>query len=75
MAPSPLGEGRGEGPVSSPCNKVCTLDPATQVCIGCFRTMDEIAAWGALDDRARAAILAELPARRGRFEGGGASGR
>jgi predicted Fe-S protein YdhL (DUF1289 family) len=63
-------------PVSSPCNKACILDPATQVCIGCFRTMDEIAAWGVLTDAERAAILAELPARRDRFEGGrGDAGR
>jgi predicted Fe-S protein YdhL (DUF1289 family) len=62
-------------PVASPCNKVCVLDPASQLCIGCFRTIDEIAGWGALDDAQRAAIVAELPARRERFEGGGASGR
>lgn len=65
-----------ERPVASPCNKVCILDPATQLCIGCFRTMDEIAAWGALTDSERATILAALPARRERFEeGGGEAGR
>ena len=62
-------------PVASPCNKVCILDPATQTCIGCFRTMDEIAAWGALSEAERAAIVAELPARRERFEGGSGGGR
>jgi len=59
-----------EAPVASPCNKVCILDEATRICIGCFRTIDEIAGWAALTDAERAAILAELPARRGRFEGG-----
>ena len=59
-----------DGPVASPCNKVCILDSGTQLCIGCFRTIDEIAGWGALTDGERAAILAELPARRARFDGG-----
>jgi uncharacterized protein len=57
-------------PVTSPCNKVCILDPASQLCIGCFRTIDEIAAWSAFSDAERAAIVAELRARRERFGGG-----
>ncbi|HET9471032.1 MAG TPA: DUF1289 domain-containing protein [Usitatibacter sp.] len=57
-----------EPPVASPCNKVCILDPATQTCTGCFRTIEEIAAWGALGDAERAEIVAALPARRARFE-------
>jgi uncharacterized protein len=61
--------------VTSPCNKVCILDAASGVCIGCFRTIDEIAAWGALDDARRAAIVAELPARREHFESGADPGR
>jgi hypothetical protein len=65
-----------DSPVASPCNKVCILDGASGLCIGCFRTIDEIAAWGALDDARRAAIVAELPARRESFEkGGGDPGR
>ena len=26
------------------------MDPATGLCTGCLRTIDEIAAWGVLDD-------------------------
>jgi uncharacterized protein len=58
-----------EKPVASPCNKVCILDPASGLCIGCFRTIDEIAAWGAFTEAERAAIVAELRARRERFDG------
>lgn len=29
----------------SPCINVCELDPRTDVCIGCGRTLDEIAEW------------------------------
>ena len=50
--------------VASPCINVCTLDPETQVCLGCLRTIDEIAAWGGASNAERAAIVAQLPARR-----------
>jgi len=47
---------------ASPCNQICTLD-ADDVCLGCGRTIDEIAAWGTLPLAARVAILAALPGR------------
>ena len=34
------------------------------VCIGCFRTLDEIGEWSRLDDAGKRAVLAALPARR-----------
>jgi predicted Fe-S protein YdhL (DUF1289 family) len=43
------------------------MDEASGLCVGCARTLDEIAAWSVLDDDARRAILAALPARRGRL--------
>lgn len=51
-------------PVGSPCTSVCRMDAASGWCIGCLRTLDEIAAWGALDDAGRRAVLQLLPARR-----------
>lgn len=53
----------------SPCNKVCRIAPATGLCLGCARTIDEIAGWGAMDEAARRAVLAELPTRRPRVDG------
>lgn len=53
-----------DAPVRSPCISICRIDPGTGLCEGCLRTLDEIAAWGALDDRARRAILVALDARR-----------
>ena len=44
--------------VPSPCNKVCILDPATQVCIGCWRTIDEIARWSGMDEEEKARVVA-----------------
>ena len=40
------------------------MDPARGVCLGCCRTLDEITAWGALDDAQRARVLAGLEVRR-----------
>ncbi len=53
--------------VASPCISVCVMDAATGVCIGCLRTLDEIAAWTVLDADAKRAVLAELPQRRARL--------
>ena len=46
----------GDGPVPSPCISVCRMDPVTELCQGCFRTLDEIAAWGMAPDEARRAM-------------------
>jgi predicted Fe-S protein YdhL (DUF1289 family) len=32
-------------PISTPCIRVCILDPDTGLCEGCGRTSEEIAAW------------------------------
>ncbi len=47
-------------PPASPCVKVCVVDPVSELCIGCGRTLAEIAAWRDLDAEAQRAILAEL---------------
>jgi uncharacterized protein len=38
--------------VASPCINVCTLDAAS-VCIGCGRTIDEIARWSGMNAEER----------------------
>jgi predicted Fe-S protein YdhL (DUF1289 family) len=50
--------------IESPCVKVCVVDPATNLCLGCFRTLDEIAAWSSMSPETRRQVMAELPARR-----------
>jgi uncharacterized protein len=40
------------------------MDAASGLCRGCFRTLDEIAAWSVLDADARRAVLSMLPQRR-----------
>lgn len=47
----------------SPCIGVCRLDPQSRFCIGCFRTCDELAEWGAASEARKEAILELLPGR------------
>ena len=49
--------------ISTPCLRVCILDPDTELCEGCGRTRDEIARWGRLSEEERLAIMAGLDAR------------
>ena len=46
--------------VPSPCRNICTLDPAGRLCLGCRRTLDEIARWSSMSDAERAAVAARL---------------
>ncbi|WP_019996363.1 DUF1289 domain-containing protein [Aureimonas ureilytica] len=48
---------------SSPCIKICVLDPQSGWCVGCGRTLDEIAGWGSLSEAERLAVMDGLPAR------------
>jgi uncharacterized protein len=59
---------RSEPPVASPCTSVCTIDQRSGLCAGCFRTLDEIAAWGRLSDDEKRSVLRELPSRRDRYQ-------
>ena len=52
---------------ATPCVQVCVVDGDSGLCLGCFRTLGEIAAWGGLPEETRAALMAELPSRRGRI--------
>jgi uncharacterized protein len=52
--------------IESPCIKVCVLDPASNHCVGCGRSLAEIERWSALSPEERRRIMAELPSRRAR---------
>jgi len=49
--------------IESPCIKICTLDARAGLCLGCGRTVDEIAHWGAMSEAERAQVMGELSAR------------
>ena len=48
--------------VESPCRKLCALDPATRVCAGCLRTLDEIARWSRMSDEEKRGVLRRIEA-------------
>lgn len=49
--------------VQSPCVKLCTIHPVERICVGCFRSIDEISAWSRMTPAERSEIMADLPAR------------
>ena len=53
-----------EREVGSPCISVCVMDAGVGYCIGCFRTLDEIADWVNLDSAARLAVWDAIAERR-----------
>lgn len=60
--------------VASPCINVCKMGDGG-LCTGCFRTLDEIAAWSRASEDQRLNILAAVERRRADFDPwGSASG-
>jgi predicted Fe-S protein YdhL (DUF1289 family) len=47
----------------TPCIAVCMIDPRTNLCFGCGRTLPEIARWHRIESSERFAIMTSLPAR------------
>lgn len=53
--------------VASPCIGVCTIDEDSGFCLGCARSLKEVAAWKRLTEERRAEIVADLPHRKARL--------
>jgi predicted Fe-S protein YdhL (DUF1289 family) len=47
--------------------KLCVVDGESGLCLGCFRTLPEIAGWTRFSEHERAVLMAALPARRRRI--------
>lgn len=54
-----------DGVVTSPCISVCRMTPDRSHCQGCFRTLEELRAWGKADAATRRVIWAALLERAG----------
>ena len=50
--------------VASPCISVCRLDAGTGLCLGCFRTIEEIAVWSRASNDQRLQVLLAVERRR-----------
>ncbi|MFN3644184.1 MAG: DUF1289 domain-containing protein [Gemmobacter sp.] len=49
--------------IASPCVKVCVVHPEARLCVGCLRSLDEIAGWSRMTPDQRRAVMDALPAR------------
>lgn len=68
LAPPILAAGNdASASVPSPCNSICRMDrapgSADDWCLGCLRTLDDIASWSTLDPARQRAIWQVLLAR------------
>jgi hypothetical protein len=54
-------------PIATPCVNVCVVDGESGLCLGCYRTLAEVAGWTRFSDAERAAIMAGLAGRRSRI--------
>jgi uncharacterized protein len=50
--------------IESPCIGICVIDPATECCEGCFRTLSEVASWSTSSALERRQILDSVERRR-----------
>ncbi|BDW99910.1 Fe-S oxidoreductase [Maricaulis maris] len=57
-------------PIDTPCVKVCFVDPKAQLCVGCFRTLEELGRWTRYSDAERTAVMDALPAREAAYQAG-----
>jgi predicted Fe-S protein YdhL (DUF1289 family) len=60
--------------IETPCNKVCAVEPVWGLCVGCGRTVAEIAGWIGFSAADRARVMAELPQRLAKLQRGETSG-
>ena len=59
---------------STPCIQVCVIDPLSSLCVGCGRSLEEIAAWMAMSEAGRLAVMAGLGERLARARSRAARG-
>ena len=60
---------------ASPCVNICRMDADNALCVGCFRTLDEIAQWSRASEDAKRAILVAVDKRRAESGHSAARGR
>lgn len=53
----------------SPCINVCRMDAQGKLCLGCQRTLEEIAGWSRFDNATRLLVLARVAERRAQQAG------
>ncbi len=63
--------------ISSPCVKLCVIHPEERLCVGCYRSIEEISTWSRLTPADRQQVVDDLPNRAPRLakRRGGRMGR
>lgn len=56
-----------ESTLSSPCIRMCCLDN-NDICLGCFRSLQEIISWSAVDKQTRQCFLANAKIRKQQYQ-------
>ncbi len=49
--------------VSTPCIKLCVMEPTLGLCLGCGRSLSEISQWGLMGEDERLKVMSELSPR------------
>ncbi|MFM0515004.1 DUF1289 domain-containing protein [Paraburkholderia sp. RL17-373-BIF-A] len=53
--------------VKSPCIDACAFDGKTKLCVGCFRTLNEIRAWKKMTGHRRHQVINDRPRRQAKL--------
>ena len=54
--------------IKSPCTELCIIDEDTGLCVGCYRTSDEIASWSDFNNEKKREILQEIVLRADKYK-------
>lgn len=54
--------------IDSPCIQLCSIHPTERICMGCYRTIEEIGGWSRYTPEERKALMEELPDRAPRLK-------
>ena len=46
--------------ISTPCVNICVIDALSALCVGCGRSVEEIAGWRDMSETRRRAVMAKL---------------
>ncbi|MGZ8269564.1 MAG: DUF1289 domain-containing protein [Methylophilus sp.] len=49
--------------IQSPCIGVCSMDDLSGLCLGCYRTLEEIQGWWDLDNTGKKAVIEQASER------------
>ena len=54
--------------IDSPCIKICAIHPTERICVGCYRSIEEVAGWSKLSSEQRSTLMKDLPGRAHRIQ-------